>query len=347
MKRLRFITAIPLSVERGSGCYVGIRTLVDGVRALGSDVSIITPTVHLPVYTAERILFNELLRGTEFHGDATVGFDLDGYRIAGRGKSPHVAAIKGVLGDAVRFESGFTRASLALQAKLEKLHSRRADRVITISHYCADRLGELYGVRDVRVVPELIDLAAWRRLFAANPAPLSEGKFTVLSVCRFYPRKRVDLLLRAARLLAARIPELAIRIVGDGPEAGRLRGLSRELRLGPGVHWVGNATPDELAREYNRANVFCLPSVQEGFGIVFLEAMAAGKPIVAARAAAVPEVVEHGLLVEPDNPEALAEAIARLYSDSELRSRLSEEGMAAVEKYEMMPVARLFLEQIP
>lgn len=347
MKRLRFITAIPLNVERGSGCYVGIRTLADGVRALGTDVDMVTPKMRLPVFTAERILFNELLRGRGFDGDATVGFDLDGYAVTGRRRSPHVAAIKGVLADAVRFESGFTRASLALQAKLEKLHAQRADRVITISRYCAEKLEELYGVPGARVVPELIDLAGWRALFARNPAPRNQGKFTVLCVCRFYPRKRVDVLLRAAALLVGRIPELELRIVGGGPEAGRLRALSNELRLAGRVHWVGNATADQLAREYNAADMFCLPSVQEGFGIVFLEAMAAGKAIVAARAAAVPEVVEHGLLVDPGSPEALAEAICRLHDDSELRDRLGACGMVAVEKFEMRRVAGLFLGEMP
>lgn len=346
MKRLRFITAIPLSAERGSGCFVGIRTLAEGIRVWGGEVVWVTPKIHLPVYTVERILFNETLR-REFGGDATIGFDLDGYRIAGHGGIPHIACIKGVLGDAVRFEAGFTRASMSFQAKLEKLHARRADRVITISGYCAERLDDLYGIRNAVVVPEMIDLAGWRDLFLRNPAPPDDGRFTVLCVCRFYPRKRVDVLLRAAALLTPRVRELQVRIVGAGPEAPRLRQVCRDLRLEGVVTWLGNATPEELAREYNRADVFCLPSVQEGFGIVFLEAMAAGKPIIAVRAAAVPEVVEHGLLVEPENVEALADALAKLYDDSDLRRQLGQSGTLAVAKYEMKRVARQFLEQIP
>ena len=343
VKRLRFITAIPLSAELGSGCFVGIRTLAEGIRKLGGQVSLVTPKLHLPMYTAERILFNETLP-RDFDGDATIGFDLDGYRIAGRGAAPHIACIKGVLGDAVRFETGFTRASMALQAKLEKLHAQRADRVITISLYCAERLIDLYGIQDAVVVPELIDLDGWRKLFLRNPAPPDDGRFNVLCVCRFYPRKRVDVLLRAAAILASRMPELQVRIVGNGPEAPRLRRIARDLRLDSVVHWLGNATPDGLAREYNRSDVFCLPSVQEGFGIVFLEAMAAGKPIVAVRAAAVPEVVEQGLLVEPENAEALADALSKLYYDSDLRQQLGAAGALAVRKYEMTRVAQQFLD---
>ena len=129
-------------------------------------------------------------------------------------------------------------------------------------------------------------------------------------------------------------------------EEARLRSLWRELRLEGVVKWIGNATQRQLAGEYRRAGVFCLPSVQEGFGIVFLEAMAAGKPIVAARSAAVPEVVSHGRLVEPDNAEALAAAIETLYFDSELRMRLGAEGLQAVRQFEMRRVARSFLSSI-
>lgn len=347
MSRLAFITAIPLNVRRGSGCYVGTRTLADALRQLGTDVDFVTPRVHTPVYTATRILFNEALRWRSFRGDATVGVDVDGYTIAGRRNStPHVACIKGVLGDAVRFERGGTRASLALQARLEARHARRADLVITISGYCAERLKELYRVNKAVVVPELIDLPAWRKLYLANPVAPDSRQFTVLSVCRFYPRKRVDVLLRAAALLRDRIPLLEIRIVGNGPERERLHQICSELGIELVIRWLGDVSMSTLAAEYNRADVFCLPSVQEGFGIVFLEAMAAGKPIVAARAAAVPEVVRHGILVEPENPDAFAEAILRLYRDPDLRESLGSAGLCDVEQFEMLRVGRRFLNEV-
>jgi len=94
----------------------------------------------------------------------------------GRNSPPHVACIKGVLGDALRFEAGATRFSLALQAKLEKRHARRADLVITVSRYCAERLEELYGVSGAIVVPELIDLepgGAYSRPIQLRPIPVN------------------------------------------------------------------------------------------------------------------------------------------------------------------------------
>jgi len=300
-----------------------------------------------PVYTATRILFNEALRWRNFEGEATIGIDADGYAIAGRRNSPpHVACVKGVLGDAVRFEGGGTRLSLKLQAWLEANHARRADLVITVSRYCAERLYELYGVKHAVVVPELINLDAWRNLFRANRPAVNPRKFTVLSVCRFYPRKRLDVLLRAVALLRDRTRELEVRIVGNGPEFNRLQQISSGLHLQSVVRWLGDVSRETLAGEYNRADVFCLPSVQEGFGIVFLEAMAAGKPIVAARAAAVPEVVRNGILVEPGNPEALAQAMIQLYRDPDLRASLALGGLRDVEQFEMRRVARQFLREI-
>ena len=86
--------------------------------------------------------------------------------------------------------------------------------------------------------------------------------------------------------------------------------------------------------------------MQEGFGIVFLEAMAAAKPIVAARAAAVPEVVTQGLLVEPDDQDALTEAIRGMYRDPDLRASLATEGLRVVEQYDAGRVAELFLAEV-
>ena len=188
---------------RGSGCFVGIQTLAKGLAQLNCDVAMITPELHLPVLALERFIFNERLRWHTFRpGAITVGFDADGYSIAGLRERPHVASIKGVIGDVMPFERGAAKASVMLQAHFEKLHARRADLVITPSRYCAERLDELYGVRNAIVIPELIDLnrgiICWSRWVHQVP---DERHFTVLCVCRFYARKRVDLLLRAAAML--------------------------------------------------------------------------------------------------------------------------------------------------
>ena len=345
MQRLRFITATPLDVRRGSGTFVGIRTLAGALEALGTEVVFAVPRLRLPVFTAERLLFNEELRFRPADGfDAHVGFDMDGYRL-GRAAGLRVAALKGVIADELRFQKGATRASMAVQARCEAVHVRRADLVIATSTYSAGRVRELYGV-EAAVAPELIDLEAWRGLLAANPASPDPSKFTVLCVCRLYRRKRIDVLLRAAARLAGRIPGLEVRIVGDGPERGEFEWVWREERLGATVRWLGDVPMAGLAAEYNRSDAFCLPSVQEGFGIVFLEAMAAGKPIVAARAAAVPEVVPQGLLAEPDDSASLAECLHRLWREPGLRAGLAAAGARRVAQFDAPRVARTFLETL-
>jgi glycosyltransferase involved in cell wall biosynthesis len=118
------------------------------------------------------------------------------------------------------------------------------------------------------------------------------------------------------------------------------------LDLGSFVRWLGDLSIARLAEEYNRCEVFCLPSVQEGFGIVFLEAMAAGKAIIAARASAVPEVVGDGVLVEPGQPEALADAISRLHQDPDFRDALGRAGRRRVSQFDMNRVAAQFVSEI-
>jgi len=334
--RLRFLTSTPLDVARGSGTYVGMHVLARALEAQGHHVEFRTPHIHLPVYTAERLLFNRLLR-REPGFDLTVGFDMDGYRTA------DIASLKGVIADEVRFESGLTRFTMGVQARCERLHVHRARRVFVTSRYSAGRARELYGLdRLPAVIPELIDLTEWRSWLDRHPA--ASDKFTILFVGRFYRRKRVDVLLRAAAQMGERIRALQLRIVGNGPCAPALRRLARDLRLDNTVTWLGDVTRSTLAEEYNRAHLFCLPSVQEGFGIVLLEAMAARCPIVASRAAAIPEVAPHGLLVDPDNPEALAAGIEALYRSADACRVQAEAGAEWVQQFDAPRVARLFLE---
>ena len=90
----QFITAIPLNVWKGSGCFVGIDTLASGIRTLGGEVSFVTPRFNAPVYAVTRMLFNHMLHYREFSREIIVGFDADGYSIAGHRPALHVAAIE-------------------------------------------------------------------------------------------------------------------------------------------------------------------------------------------------------------------------------------------------------------
>jgi glycosyltransferase involved in cell wall biosynthesis len=346
--RFRFITSTPLNVTEGSGTFAGITTLAKFLRLAGHAVDLVTPKMKFPINTVERLIFNGSLRFRRADPNAvTVGFDMDGYTLAASSPGLHIASIKGVIADEMRFEHGFTRATMKLQAFCEKRHIQRANLVIVPSQYSARQIQTLYGIeREPRVVPEPIDLAEWRRFLDLNPAPPQENKFIILCVCRFYPRKRLHVLLAAADLLRFTIPQLEVRIVGGGPEAYRLKSLCNEKNLQGIVNWLGNISQSALVAEYSRCHVFCLPSVQESFGIVFLEAMASGKPIIAARAGSAPEVVKHGILAEPDDAQSLAEAIERLYRDATLRTAIAADASQWLNQYDGPTVAAEFVREV-
>lgn len=276
--------------------------------------------------------------------------DLDGFLWARRRTLPFVVSLKGVIADELKNERGLTRALLSIQARWERVNARRADVVIAPSRYSADVAQREYGVaaEKVAVVPEPIELDQWTSLFAAA-RPRPRGGPTILCVARMYPRKRVGDLLEAAALVRSRIPGARVRIVGTGPEWEDAVRLHARLDLGDVVTLLGDVSQDCLAEEYVSADIFCLPSVQESFGIVFLEAMAAGLPVVACRAAAIPEVVEDGvtgLLAPSRDPAALARALEALAVDPEQARAMGEAGRRAVPAYAPERVAAQFLEAV-
>jgi len=344
--RLLFVTGTPADVRGGSGTYVGISVLQRAVEALGHEVELLAPGSRGGVSLQARVLFNIRARSAAGRRapDVVVGFDWDGLFL--RSGAVHVASIKGVIAEEATFERGIPWLRLTTEAFLERRHVRRADRVLAPSRHSAERLAVDYGLdpERMRVVPEPIDLARWRKALEDAPGVSAETP-AILCVAHLYPRKDVATLLDAM----VRLPGASLRVVGTGPELARLEKQAKRLQLADRVQFLGHVSFERLAAEYRRADVFCLPSRQEGFGIVFLEAMAAGLPIVAARAAAVPEVVadgECGILVAPGNAPELATALERLLADSVERQRLGEAGRRRVERYDAPKVAAQFLEAI-
>lgn len=302
-------------------------------------------------HTLDRWLYNAgvVLRPPR-DTDLVLGVDLDGFLWARRRALPFVASLKGIIADELKNERGRVRALLAVQARWERRNVERADLVMVTSRYSAEVAQREYGVppERVAVVPEPIDLEVWDDQFWRAPRR-PRGAPVVLCVARMYPRKRIQDLMRAAGILRARIPGVQVRVVGRGPEWPMLSRLHAELGLGDAVALLGDLTRERLAEEYVNATVFCLPSVQEGFGIVFLEAMAAELPVVGCRIAAVPEVVLDGvtgLLSDPRDPGALAGLIERLIADPALARGLGREGRRRALPFTPRHVAERFLHAV-
>jgi glycosyltransferase involved in cell wall biosynthesis len=360
--RIAFLDSWLQDSASGSGTAVAIGGLAAALIRRGHTVERLVPRGSWPrSLLLRRLWFNLRLPSRFGHsGEATpydliVGFDIDGVRLAGAAPAPYACSIKGVLAEESRCELGWPRRMLAGLALLERRNACRAPLVLSTSHYCIDRIRHHYGVPPQRLalVPEGIDLELWQP--STDPAVLADldarrEPFTVLCVARQYPRKRIVDLVEAFARVIAREPCARLVVIGDGPDHAALVERVQTLGLEDHVQLLG-ALPDdaEVRAWYGRASVFCLPSEQEGFGIVFLEAMASGLPVVSTTAAAIPEVVpdgEAGLLVPPRDPAALAEALLRLLQDPQLRARLRDAGRLQARRFSWERVADRFLEAV-
>lgn len=222
---------------------------------------------------------------------------------------------------------------------------RRAGAVTACS---ADALHNLapYGpiTAPTSVIPNGVDPAEF-----LQPAPASpHTRPYVLAIGRHVWNKGFDVLLRAYATLAARYPDVDLVVAGDGPEHDGLVTLARELGIADRVVFPGRTDRAMTATLFHHAQLFVLPSLHEPFGIVNLEAMTAGKAVIATRAGGVPEIVhegQNGLLVPPGDATALAGAIETLLRDPTHAEALGQVGARLVrEQYTWERVASSYLK---
>jgi glycosyltransferase involved in cell wall biosynthesis len=220
-------------------------------------------------------------------------------------------------------------------SRLKQSALREAEAIWSISDYTTDQLVQITGIPLERVkllVPGLTAAQADAFITPLTRADRDGNEPWLLSVARLDAGERqkgIDHVLNAMYELRTKLPQVRYRIVGDGSDRARLEGIARDLGIDDRVEFLGHIDFPELAELYKSCEVFILPSAQEGFGLVYVEAMAAGKPVIAAQAGAVPEVVvdgQTGLLVEYGNETAIADAIARLCAAPELGRRLGSAG---------------------
>lgn len=216
---------------------------------------------------------------------------------------------------------------------------RAAQQIQVDTEFERDALARLQAIPMERfevIPPSLAETFAGSTPRARRRHP--EAGFRVLFVGRLEPYKGLDHLIAALGLLKKRTGgALALTVVGDGTEKAvdGFRELAMSSGLGP-VEFCRRVTDEELRSLYDSSGALALPSRSEAFGIVLLEAMSRGLPVIAARAGGMPALVkdgQNGLLVPYGDPDALAGAIARLVADAGLWGRLSEAGMETARAY--------------
>jgi phosphatidyl-myo-inositol alpha-mannosyltransferase len=239
-------------------------------------------------------------------------------------RSVNVATFHAYAGFSPSYEFG----SRVLRGHARNLHGRIA--VSAAARHFIDR----YFPGDYKVIPNGVDVERYRR--AVPVARWQDGVKNVLFVGRLEPRKGIIELLKAYRILRKAGCDCRLLVVGSGPLEREARRYVATRRLGD-VEFLGRVSDDEKAQLFKTADVYVAPATgRESFGIVLLEAMAAGAPIVASDIHGYKGVVRRGeqaLLVPPRDRKALAAALARVLADRELRARLGAAGEARAQEF--------------
>ncbi|HEX3047510.1 MAG TPA: glycosyltransferase family 4 protein [Bacillota bacterium] len=230
-------------------------------------------------------------------------------------------------------------AEMVKKIARERIRSfaRRVDRLTAPAESVVELLRG-YGVdRPVTVLPNPIELGIFlnRDQGKVRECYGLEGKRMLLSVGRLGQEKNLGLMLRALVILTEDFPQLRLILVGSGPAGESLRREAHELGVTDRVIFTGRVADEELPSFFRAADLFIMTSLTETFGIVIMEAMAAGIPVVAVTGNGSKDLITPGLngLLTSNDPQSLAASIRRLLMDEEQRTRMGRAAWQTAQRY--------------
>ena len=210
---------------------------------------------------------------------------------------------------------------------------KSADKIIAVGNGLKKEIEELSGRKDIKVIGNLVDLS----LFDIRNAEKDSGDFTFFSVAFLEGEKGFDTLIKA---FAKKFRNEKVRLVigGDGSQKEWLKGIAKSENVENQVIFTGALSREEVAKWMNKCDTFVLPSRYETFGVVYIEALASGKPVIGAFNGGAEDIVNKnvGILVEKDNIEQLSEAMNYIktninkYNPSEIRRYCTDKFSAKV-----------------
>jgi len=214
------------------------------------------------------------------------------------------------------------------------------DQVTTPTRRAAELLEKSTGMENVLAISCGIDATMF-----ANPTPTTNKPFRILFLGRLDWEKHIHNLLRAVAKFPPEI-EYFVEIAGNGSQKKYLIELAKELKISDRVTFLGHISEEELPLAYERATVFAMPSIAELQSIATMEAMASGRPVVAANAMALPHLVhdgDNGYLFEPDDVDDFSECLLRIATaDQKELNRLSENSIHLIQSHDIKRTLTIF-----
>jgi phosphatidylinositol alpha-mannosyltransferase len=233
------------------------------------------------------------------------------------------------------FHSAGESAPYRVFARQLKWIASRIDIRVGVSHDAVE-LAQRYIGGEYEVLFNGIDLAMY------DSAPVRTRENVIFFLGRHEPRKGLSVLIDAMALLPS---DVTLWVASDGPETESLRSRTEG---DPRIQWLGRISDEEKIDRLSRASAFCAPSLRgESFGIVLIEAMASGVPVVSTDIDGYRNVATHGenaLLVEPGNPQVLAAALARVLTDKPMAQQFREKGLVRAREFSMDTLADHYVE---
>jgi len=202
--------------------------------------------------------------------------------------------------------------------------------------------------KKVRIVPNGVDCEKFRPDLTPNPIRERLGDTKIIlfvgALSRWHSYKGLDVLINAFSSASTLRQDMILLVVGDGTLKPAYQKLASKLRLADSALFAGNVSDENLPSYYAASDMLILPSKDrsEGFGLTILEANACGKPAIGSNVGGIPDVIHHGhngLLVPPNNPEALSAAIIRLVENDSLRNGMGRNGRRLAEEHDWSRVA--------
>lgn len=227
----------------------------------------------------------------------------------------------------------------------ERIALRRLDHIIANTDYVKNALHKTYGVAEQKLSRVYYGLHAPTPPAATDQArePLP-GQPSLLFVGSNFQRKGLSSLITAVSRLLEEMPSIRLYVVGEDAKQQAMFKLADSLGVAEHIEFMGGLDNEVVTSLYPCVDIFAMPSLIEGFGIVFLEAMAAGTNVIGGNCGGTPELIRDGIngfVADPENPEQLAENIRRLVRDPQLAAELRQN---ALHSYDQYPVGKM-LEQ--